>query len=140
MNNMDDKFSVALTKCFYCLEDNEIILNRRLTKHVADQVKEMDGKVVSMNPCPKCEEHMKQGVILLTFDPHKSDHDWDNPGKGKIPNPYRTGGFFVIKDDALKRAVNEPELVDLALKYRWMFIEHEVGVAWGLFELASQSK
>lgn len=143
---MDDKFAISLTKCYYCGESNEIILNRRLTKPMADNVKEMDGKVVTMHPCTKCEEHMKQGVILITIDPEKSDQNWHTPppdlkeGHNWMPNPYRTGGFFVLRDTAIARAINDEDLVNWALEKRWMFIEHEVANMLGLFEVAASEE
>ena len=140
MSNQDDeKFEVALTKCFYCGEANETILSKRLSKPIAKQVKEMDGKVVSMTPCTKCEGYMKQGVILITIDPAKSDPNWYDPGKGKMPNPFRSGGFFVVRDRAVKEMLaDEPELVEWAIKYRWMFIEHEAAAMVGLFGIADK--
>lgn len=136
MTDLDDKFAVALTRCYYCGESNEIILNRKLTKPMAAKVKEVDGKVLTMNPCTKCEEYMKEGVILITIDPYKSDAGWE---KEAMPNPFRTGGFFVIKDDAFKDMINDSGLVEWGLDKRWMFIEHEVGVMWGLFEFAEKT-
>lgn len=138
-NNLE----IALTKCFYCGKSNEIVLNRVLTPKSAKMVKEMDGKVLTMQPCHECEERMKQGVILLTFDPHKSDPEWykppDDEEKRKfwMPDPYRTGGYFVIRDEAMARWLGDEnrELLADALQRRWMFIEHEAATMLGLFEL-----
>lgn len=140
----EDRFAVALTLCFYCQESNEIVINSRLTKNVADKVKEMDGKVISMQPCSKCEEHMKQGVILITFDPEKSDTDWHMPpknlkeGETWMPNPYRSGGIFVVRDEAVRDMIDDEGMADWAIKHRWLFMEHEVAVTTGLFEIASR--
>lgn len=126
-------WAVALTKCFFCGGDGNIIIPRTLTQKVANSVEEMHGKVVDMNPCNKCKELMKQGVILITFDPAKSEKDWNK--HGPVPNPYRTGGFFVVKDEAVRRIFNdEGGATAFALKYRWIFIEHAVAVQLGLFE------
>lgn len=46
---------VALTKCFYCGGDSDIILNRKLTKHHAKKVEEMDGQIINREPCSKCQ-------------------------------------------------------------------------------------
>lgn len=81
---------VALTKCFFCGGDNEIIMNTKLTKKAADKIKELNGKVINRHPCPKCQELMKQGVILISVRGGESGD-----------NPYRTGGFVVVKDKAL---------------------------------------
>lgn len=127
---MPDKNFVALTKCFFCGEDNEILLHRRL-----GDMSEYNGKVVNMDPCPKCAEYMKQGVILITIDHSKSDPNWT---KQPIPNPYRTGGFFVIKDDSIKAIISDDFICNWALKHRWMFIEHEAAVTVGLFPVTSK--
>ncbi len=143
MSNQDDKFGVALAQCFYCNKGNEIILNRRLSKPIADQVKEMDGKVISMTPCTECEEHMKQGVILITIDPHKSKADWHMPPEDEderkrwMPNPFRSGGFFVVRDEAILRTFDE-EMAEHAIKTRWMFIEHEAAVQVGLLDIETE--
>lgn len=121
---------VALTKCFYCLGDNSILLNTRLSAGAAKQVEELHGYVVDMTPCPACEKLMQQGVILITIDDEKSGPDWN---KAKIPNPYRTGGWFVVKDEAVQRMINDPTLSAWAIEHRWMFIAHEAAEAVGLF-------
>ena len=125
-------WAVALTKCYFCGEDGDIIIPCTLTQHVANKVEEMHGKVVNMDPCNKCKDLMKQGVILITFDPAKSKEGWH---KEQMPNPYRTGGFFVVKDEAVRRIFNdEGGATAFALKYRWIFIEHAAAAGVGLFE------
>ena len=71
MSSKND-IGVALTKCFYCGNDSDILMNRVLTKHMADKVKECHGKVVSMEPCQQCKTYMDIGIIVLTYDPEKS--------------------------------------------------------------------
>lgn len=80
---------------------------------------------------------MKQGVILLTFDPERSAPDWN---KAPIPNPYRTGGYFVVRDDAMRRMLKNQSTLDWALKHRFMWIEHASAEQVGLFALAQQAK
>ena len=92
MNNEPSRFEVALTKCFYCGKDNGIIMNKTLTPFYAAKVKELHGKVVDMEPCPKCKEYMEQGIILISI----RDGETGN-------NPYRTGGFVVIKKKHYKK-------------------------------------
>lgn len=130
----DSRLAVALTKCFYCLGGGAIIMNSRLTEGVAKKVDELDGMVVDMEPCGQCKEWMKQGVILISIDSAKSDPGWNKPsGDQYIPNPWRAGGFAVVKDEAVRRMVNNQEMADWAIQHRWMFIEHAAGVAMGLF-------
>jgi hypothetical protein len=128
---MNDGF-VALTKCYFCNEDSDILLNRRLN-HKSKFIQEAHGKIVSMDPCAKCAALMKQGIILITIDDKKSDSGWAHE---KLPNPYRTGGWFVIRDEAIQRMIRQPELFLWAQKHRFMFIEHEAAERMGLFEAA----
>lgn len=134
--NPTGRVGVALTKCFYCGEGDRILLNSRLTEHMAKAVESAHGCVIDMEPCNKCKAFMSQGVILITIDVAKSDPDWNSPtGKPEhwMPNPYRTGGFFVIKDEAVKRIM--PKMSEWALKRRWVFIEHEAVEKLGLFQV-----
>lgn len=124
-----DSFGVALTKCFFCLGDSDIVMNTRLYRGAAKRVEQLNGKVISLHPCTKCAEFMKRGVILLSFDPEKSDKGWN---KQTLPNPYRTGGFFVVRDEAIKR-IFDPSVAEFALKNRWIYIEHDAAVSMGLF-------
>lgn len=124
---------VALTKCFFCGGDGTILLHKRL-----GDISEAHGKVCDMEPCSKCSEYMKQGIILIGIDDAKSGNGWSippDPGSRDhgnwVPNPYRTGAFVVIKDAALERAINPPELAAGAKKHRWMFIEHAALVQMG---------
>ncbi len=119
---------VALTKCFFCGEDAHIVLHKRL-----GDVSEMHGKVCSMEPCSKCAEHMKAGIILIGIDDAKSEKGWhrSNGRENFIPNPYRTGAFCVIREEALDRIFNNPEYNAWAKRTRWIFVEHEVLVKIG---------
>lgn len=133
MNSSENRtLGVALTKCFYCLEGDRLILNTRLTRKPPSWVCNVDRHVVDMDPCPKCNKLMQQGIILITIDPSKSDPGWE---KKPIPNPYRTGGFFVIKQDALKKFL-PGSLFEYAVKSRWIFIEHTAAEQIGLFDRA----
>ena len=120
---MKEGFNSALIKCYFCNKDDAILLNMRSTHSRA--VEEAHGKIVDMKPCPECAGYMKQGIILMTFDPAKSEPGWH---KQRVPNPYRTGGWFVITEDAFRRVFKDDAnngVMACGLKHRWMFIEHE---------------
>ena len=89
----------------------------------------MHGKVIDMTPCNKCTDLMKQGIILITIDPDKSEPGWN---RASMPNPYRTGGWFVVRDEAVERFAPS-ELAEWAKKHRFMFIEHQAAERVGLF-------
>lgn len=134
---MADNFEVALTRCYFCGQGNEIILNTRLTPAEAKKVKELHDKVLHMEPCPQCKEHMSKGVILITIDTAKSGKDWE---KERMPNPYRTGGFFVVKDSLIERAFTHPGALKFAKEKRFLFIEHEAAVQMGLFRITEEQE
>lgn len=133
MNSKRGEF-VALSKCFFCGQDSDILLHKNMR-----DISHLNGKVISMQPCSQCERFMEKGIILLGIDEDKSESGWNHPPsrlsererRGWMPNPYRTGAFVVIKDDALEDAVNQPELFQWAKKHRWMFIAHEALVRMG---------
>ncbi len=109
----------ATPRCYFCGEHkNEVILAGRLK---GDQEAPRDA-VWDMNPCDKCTEHMKRGVLLISVDPKRS------PDRA---NPYRTGGWCVITDEAFER-VFTGDIVDAVIKHRWTFIEDEVWDKVGL--------
>lgn len=131
-NASDSRLGVALTKCYFCQKDDQIVMNTCLTEANAAKIDEMHGRVIDMNPCPKCKEFMNRGIIVITVDEEKSGKDWD---KQPIPNPYRTGGWFVVADDIVHQIAN-PKLAALILEHRFMFIAHQAAEAMGFFEAA----
>lgn len=114
---------VALTKCYYCGGDNQVVLHKRF-----GDVSELNGKVIDMTPCSECAEHMKKGILLITIDLDKSEDKWYEQ---RLPNPFRTGTFAVVKDEAIKRVFN-PEISDYLIRDRWGFIPHDVAKEIGL--------
>ena len=121
MNN-DYRLQVALTKCFYCGEDDKIIIGKRLVKGKS-KIEEAHGKVIDYEPCNKCKEYREQGIILITYDEQLTSD---------MTNPYRTGGFFVVKDKAIERMFGK-EFANNALEKRAGFISHEIAETVGLF-------
>ena len=67
--------------------------------------------------CPKCNTSHS-----INSSPHMLDDQ----------NPWRTGGWVVVKDDMIRRAVTPPELANKILKQRVCFIPDE---AWDLMGL-----
>jgi hypothetical protein len=144
---------VALTNCFFCGKPDKILLATRYD-HKGDPVHDLvdyQGKVVDMDPCKECRELMNQGVILLAIDESKSEKDWNKPPQDHnhlppekrpvwMPNPYRTGGFFVLRDEAVRRIFRPEAIADYALRHRWMFIEHSAAEKIGLLENAPKTE
>jgi len=135
---MNNNFEVALTKCFFCHGDHDLVLNTRLSPGAARQVKEMHGKVINMDPCSKCKDIMSKCIVFITIDDSKSEIGWNRPprdSEGWMPNPYRTGGWFGIKESAVERML-PPDIYKWAAKHRFLFVEHQEAENMGLFEQA----
>ena len=110
---MKDNFEVALTKCFFCGENDKIVMNTRLNSRVAGAVKKAHGKVIDYEPCNDCKENMKKGVMVIETKDGEKGH-----------NPFRTGRIAVIKDDAIKELITDEVLLGDVLDKRMMYI-HE---------------
>lgn len=110
----------AIPLCFFCNKPkNEIVLPGRLK----GDVEAPRNAVWDKRPCDECAKLMEIGVILISCKepgPH-GDHD----------NPYRTGGWCVVNDNAIRRLVPK-ELADDILKARVAFVPDE---AWDLIGL-----
>jgi hypothetical protein len=121
----------TMTQCFLCGESKEILLVGSATKRFKDAGVPVsdDGKMpmsigaIDKEPCQKCEGYMKQGIILIST----------RDGEEGSDDPYRTGGWLVVKEDAVKRmGLKSPALEERILKQRVCFIPDE---AWDFFGL-----
>jgi len=129
-----DKSHVGMTRCFYCGEHDKILLDKRLRGTLP-----RDCGVVDMEPCAKCEDYMKQGIMLIEINEPKDGkipiHELtDRRGNivQKIPNPDRTGRMSVIREEAYNN-IFVGEAGELGRKYRWTFVSKEVGDQVGCF-------
>jgi hypothetical protein len=116
----------AMYNCFYCNETAGIILPGANTKAfrevgLADGSGKMNTNigVMDMQPCPKCEGYMEQGVILVSCKNEDAGSD----------NPYRTGGWIVVRDEFIERNIKPKELSESIIKRRFCFVPDE---AWDL--------
>ena len=66
--------------------------------------------------CPECENHMKNGVVLISI---RDDQQGEE-------NPFRTGGWAVVKDNYIEQIVKPKELADQILRKRVCFIPDAV--------------
>jgi len=131
MKTMENKLEVALTKeqCFICLKtyDGSIVMNTKLIESEAKKVKELHGKVVEImkEPCAECKSYMKKGIILISVE------------EGSDPkNPHRTGGWWVVKEDFVKRLLKDTpnkKMLPSILEQRVMFLDHKVAEHLALF-------
>jgi len=126
---MEDKSYVGMARCYFCGEPSTILLDRRLKDSLPH-----DAGVIDMQPCSKCAEYMKHGIILMSI----SDDTTEEQMKGPIPNPYRTGGWCVVKDEAVKRIFEESsKILAFTLEHRFAFITDS---AWNLLSLPREEK
>lgn len=109
--------------CYVCNEDSGEIILPGLLK--GDQ-KAPHKAVWHDHPCPKCEDWMKKGVILISVKDGE-DHD----------NPYRTGGWCVLKDEAIERMPIDDAMKRGMIKHRMAFLEDEAWDALGIPREAS---
>lgn len=119
----------GLEQCFICGEAKGVILWGKLKTSTREALRKggtpasNSGEAPQMmcldkEPCQKCHEHMKMGIILISVrEPQNEDEE---------KNPYRTGGWVVVKEDLIRRAVKPPEFADNILKKRMAFVPDDV--------------
>jgi len=104
--------------CFLCGEPKGIVIDRRLKDSLQREA------VYNFEPCDTCKEWMKKGIILISVsnDSYEKHHD----------NPYRTGGWIVLKEDAFLGLPITQLVKNEILEKRFAFIPDE---AWDYFGL-----
>jgi hypothetical protein len=109
----------AIPLCYFCnKEKGEIILAGKMK----GDVEAPRNAVWDMRPCEECEGYMKMGVILISV----------KDGGVQGDNPYRTGGWCVVKDEVIERMCNSPAFVQRVVKMRMAFIEDRIWDGMGL--------
>jgi len=140
MPQHSEKSFVATTTCWYCTEtSDELLLDTRMRDILTS------GLCYNMNPCGKCKDLMDQGVIFISMrdgegelmEEEQKEYDrkvltrygaqtenWRRKNvRPFIPNPCRTGGWVVLKDEAVKRIVKTASLLEWILRHRFALIE-----------------
>jgi len=103
----------AIPKCYYCNEDKNLLI---LVGRLPGDAEAPQGRVWDKEPCDKCQEWMKQGIILVSVDESKTED------RG---NPWRTGGWVVIREEAFRRMFSG-DIVERVCKSRFCFVPDEV--------------
>ena len=110
----------ALEVCFYCQKERGVVLFGRL-KGDAEAPRTV---VLNKEPCDNCKELMGRGIILISVDESKSDDS---------QNPWRTGGWVVVHERALRRwGIKSAELLETICKQRVAFLPDDVWDKIGL--------
>ena len=93
------------------------------TKYPGETKELRDTEHIEQNgTCQECEEHMKKGIVMISVK------DEDEGQK----NPYRTGGWCVLKEEALRKIVTQKELADAICRKRMCFVPDS---AWDMIGL-----
>ena len=99
------KSHVGMQVCFVCLEPKSILLDTRLRKTLKDKM------ITDMEPCDKCKEHMKLGIILVRTNGNENQFN---------------GAYVVVKEEAVKQIFKEWEHLDAVMDKRIAILEDKV--------------
>lgn len=116
------RFPVALTRCFWCGEGNEIVIGKRLMDdHKAEKFEaEFHNKALTYEPCPKCKDGMESGITLIEASAFPVQD-----GQPPIQNGvYPTGRFIVVREEAISR-IFDPSIAQQCVKARKAFLDIE---------------
>ena len=117
----EDNFAVGLVNyaCPICgkTAQTNIIMNTRLTKKAAQEVREANGKIVgySDTACEECTSHKDEVVYIVEIDASLSQSN----------NPYRTGYIWGVKPDIPLVTENKNYVLTTKNGVRFMFIDIE---------------
>ena len=106
------EYGIAISKRIFHSEDGKNKFEKELENPIG----------ISDEFCNECKEHAAKGIIFVGVDEEKTE---DNK------NPWRTGLFAVVKDEAVKKFISEP-LLSKVLKVRMCYIDQKVAESLGL--------
>jgi len=109
----------SVEQCFVCMKDVGVVLFGKL-KGDAEAPRQV---CLNYEPCDECREYMEQGIILISVDESKSDD---------MRNPWRTGGWVVVKEDLIERVFQPADTVVAILESRMAFVSDEVWDMMGI--------
>lgn len=95
----------AIPLCYFCNKPKNEVILAGLMK---GDIEAPRNAVWDTVPCDECKGYMKMGIILISVKDGESGD-----------NPYRTGGWCVVKEEAVRAIFGEDSK---ALKTRVAFI------------------
>ena len=108
----------VIPRCFFCgARKNEVVLPGLLEGDVGAP----RDAVWDHEPCDQCQQYMKDGIILISVRDGESG-----------PNPYRTGGWCVLKEAAVRKLIQPASLVNAIVEKRVAFVPDRVWELLGL--------
>lgn len=114
----------CMSECYICGETkNEIILTGAAGEKMARDMGRADGKmprqaIFSIEPCDTCKE---RGVSFIEMNKEAQDAE-------------PTGRRCLMKEEAVRRLITPPELLEHVLKVRACLITPSVSTMLGLFQ------
>jgi hypothetical protein len=106
--------------CWICSrEKNELVLLGAGYKEEAPM-----KMCIDKNPCDECKKFMEQGIIFIGVV-DGTDHE----------NPFRTGHFLVLKEQAVREMPMDDQLKQGILNKRVAFVEVSVLEKLGILDL-----
>ena len=100
------KVGVAMSLCMYCGDPSGVTLGGKEVDEIGHK-----GAVFSSEPCEKCKDYMKQGIMICETE----------NGQDENSNPVRTGRLVVIKEESFREHFNMP---DTEKSKRFFYMEH----------------
>ena len=129
-----DNFAVGIVNyaCPICgkTAQTDVIMNTRLTKKAADEVREANGKVIGYcsHACEECAKHKDEVIYVVEIDASRSSSN----------NPYRTGYLWGVKPDIPLVTENPNYILTTEGGVRYMFIDKEAATNIGFHKLAKE--
>jgi hypothetical protein len=120
--------------CFFCMKEVGVVLfgkmsaarKKKMFPHETGYFDEENDaeapRRVCINkvPCAECKKWMEQGVILISYDPKRSDPK-------NSDDPHRTGGWVVVREELIRKMFSTESVAEEVLAKRCAFVEDE---AW----------
>jgi hypothetical protein len=106
-----------LVTCFWCgKEEGSLALLGRLK---GDAEAPRHG-AVDYEPCAACKEQWDAGIALVEMVPADGQHP------ELVDGMRPTGRYLVVKEDAVRRMIHPPALLEQVLRWRRAYIEPAV--------------
>lgn len=109
----------SLEQCFVCLKTKGVVLFGRL-RGDAEAPRQV---CLDQEPCAECKKLMKKGIVLISVNMQLTKDQRD---------PYRSGGWVVVRPAFIKRTIQPEEMVKDICKRRMAFVPDEVWDQLGL--------
>ena len=98
----------AIPRCFFCGERKNEVLLPGLLK---GDVEAPRDAVWDREPCDRCQQYMKDGIILISVRDGESD-----------TNLYRTGGWCVLREAAVRKLFERSDALYWTSHHHWLAV------------------